>query len=101
LLGALLFLKRHQERAAFLSSCAFILGLLCSAAMGLYPNLLPSNASSAASLTVANVSASEYGLRIGLFWFVPAFLLALAYSVFVYRHFAGKVGTPGVHPVSM
>jgi cytochrome d ubiquinol oxidase subunit II len=86
------FLNRQRERAAFLSSCAFILGLLCSAAMGLYPNLLPSNLDAGRSLTVASVSATEYGLRIGLFWFVPAFALALAYSVFVYRHFAGKVG---------
>ena len=93
LLGAPLFLKREQERAAFLSSCAFILGLLCSAAMGLYPNVLPSNVDAGRSLTVASVSAANYGLRIGLFWFVPAFALVLAYSIFVYRHFAGKVST--------
>lgn len=92
LMGVLLFLKRRRELAAFLSSCTFMLGLLCSAAMGLYPNLLPSNVDAARSLTVAGVSASGYGLRIGLFWFIPAFVLALAYSAFVYRHFAGKVG---------
>lgn len=95
LIGVPVLLKRQQERAAFLSSCAFILGLLCSAAMGLYPNVLPSNVDAGHSLTVANVSAADYGLRIGLFWFVPAFALALTYSVFVYRHFAGKVGTHG------
>jgi|HubBroStandDraft_6_1064221.scaffolds.fasta_scaffold227182_2 cytochrome d ubiquinol oxidase subunit II len=92
LLGVLLFLKRQREQAAFFSSCAFILGLLCSAAMGLYPNLLPSNTDAGRSLTVASVSAASYGLRIGLLWFVPAFTLALAYTAFVYRHFAGKVG---------
>lgn len=86
------FLKRQRELAAFLGSCAFILGLLCSAAMGLYPNLLPSNVDAGRSLTVAGVSATDYGLRIGLFWFIPAFALALSYSVFVYRHFGGKVG---------
>jgi cytochrome d ubiquinol oxidase subunit II len=93
LVGVPLFLKRQQERVAFLSSCVFILGLLCSAAMGLYPNVLPSNVDAGRSLTVANVSAANYGLRIGLFWFLPAFALALAYSAFVYRHFAGKVST--------
>jgi cytochrome d ubiquinol oxidase subunit II len=93
LLGVTLFLKRQRDQAAFLSSCAFILGLLCSAAMGLYPNLLPSNVDAGHSLTVTSVSAASYGLRIGLFWFVPAFALAMAYSVFVYRRFAGKVGT--------
>jgi cytochrome d ubiquinol oxidase subunit II len=93
LLGLPLFLKRQLERAAFFTSCVFILGLLCSAAIGLYPNLLPSNIDAERSLTVASVSAASYGLRIGLFWFVPAFGLALAYSVFAYRHFGGKVGT--------
>jgi cytochrome d ubiquinol oxidase subunit II len=93
LLGVIRFLKRQRDQAAFLSSCAFILGLLCSAAMGLYPNLLPSNVDAGHSLTVTSVSAASYGLRIGLFWFVPAFALAMAYSVFVYRRFAGKVGT--------
>jgi cytochrome bd ubiquinol oxidase subunit II len=91
-IGVVVFLKRRRELAAFLSSCTFILGLLCSAAMGLYPNLLPSNGDAGRSLTVASVSAGSYGLRIGLFWFVPALALALAYSVFVYRHFTGKVG---------
>ena len=90
-IGMLLFLKRQRECAAFLSSCTFILELLCSAAMGLYPNLLPSNGDAGRSLTVTSVSTASYGLRIGLFWFIPAFALALMYSVFVYRHFAGKV----------
>jgi len=93
LLEVPLSLRRRNERASFLSSCGFILGLLCSAAMGLYPNLLPSNVDGARALTITSVSAADYGLRIGLYWFVPAFVLAMAYSVFVYRHFAGKVGT--------
>jgi len=92
LVGVLFFIQRKRQLASFLSSSMFILGLLCSAAMGLYPNLLPSNVDAARSLTVASVSAAGYGLRIGLFWFVPAFALALAYSVFVYWHSAGKVG---------
>ncbi len=92
LVGIPLSLRLKREQASFLSSCAFIVGLLCSAAMGLYPNLLPSMVDPASSLTITSVSASPYGLRLGLFWFFPAFLLALAYSVFVYRHFAGKIG---------
>jgi len=91
--GVFFFLKRHQEPAAFLSSCALILGLLCSAAMGLYPNLLPSNVDAARSLTITSVSAADNGLRVGLYWFFPALVLALGYSFFVYRRFAGKVGT--------
>jgi cytochrome bd-type quinol oxidase subunit 2 len=28
---------------------------------------------------------------VALIWFIPGMLLVLAYSVFIYRHFAGKV----------
>jgi|SRR5690242_8028005 len=91
LAGIIVFLKRRIETAAFLSSCVFVLGLLCSAAMGLYPNVLPSTGDAKLSLTVMNVSAAPYGLRIGLFWFLPALVLAIAYSAFVYRQFSGKI----------
>jgi len=95
-LGAVpVLLRQRREGRAFLASCTMILGLLCSAAMGLYPNVLPSNTDATRSLTVTNVAASAYGLSVGLYWFIPAFLLAIGYSVFVYRHFAGKVSASG------
>jgi cytochrome bd ubiquinol oxidase subunit II len=96
LLGVRLFLGRNRELAAFLSSGTFLLGLLASAAFGLYPNLLPSSALPALSLTVSNAAASPYGLRVGFYWFFPAFALALGYTFFVYRHFSGKVGSHSV-----
>ena len=43
------------------------------------------------SLTIHNVAAPPYGLAIGFAWWIPGFVLALAYSIFVYRHFRGKV----------
>jgi len=81
------------ELQKFLSSCVFILGMLTSAAFGLYPILLPSNGDPAFSLTVANAAAAPYGLRIGLFWFIPGMLLTTCYFVYTYRSFAGKVRT--------
>jgi cytochrome d ubiquinol oxidase subunit II len=77
---------------AFLSSCVFIVGLLCSAAFGLYPDVLPATGGATLDLTIHNAAAPAYGLRVGLIWWTPAFLLALSYSFFVYRHFRGKVG---------
>jgi len=97
LAGIFVFSKSRRDPAAFVSSCVFILGLLCSAAFGLYPTLLPSTGDASRSLTVSNVSAAPYGLRIGLYWFLPAFALALAYSAFVYRRFRGKVGSESGH----
>lgn len=95
--AGLFAIRRTQDLNAFLASGIFLLGLLCSAAFGLYPNVLPSNIDPALSLTVANAAAAPYGLMIGFYWFIPAFLLALGYTVFVYRHFAGKSGAYSVH----
>jgi cytochrome bd ubiquinol oxidase subunit II len=84
--------RRMQERAAFLASSLFLAGMLVSAAFGLYPCVLPSNGDPAHSLTIANASAAQYGLRIGLVWFIPGMLLAAFYFRYAYRSFAGKVG---------
>ncbi len=75
---------------AFFSSSAFILGMLASAAFGLYPDVLPA-ADPANSLTIQNASASAYGLAVGLVWWSIGILLAVIYFVFTYRLFRGKV----------
>jgi cytochrome d ubiquinol oxidase subunit II len=76
---------------AFLCSCLFILGMLASAAFGVYPCLLPSNSDASRSLTIYNSAAHPYGLKVGLMWFIPGMLLATAYFVYTYRSFSGKV----------
>jgi cytochrome d ubiquinol oxidase subunit II len=91
LTGILILDGRRQGLDAFLSSCVFILGMLTSVVFGLYPYLLPSNTDAALSLTVQNAAASAYGLRIGIFWFVPGMILAACYFTYTYRSFAGKV----------
>jgi cytochrome d ubiquinol oxidase subunit II len=77
--------------AAFLGSSAYILGMLSSAAFGLYPNVLPANSDPALSLTAQNAATSLYGLKIGLAWWIPGMILAALYFRFAYRKFAGKV----------
>lgn len=93
LFGIRMCLSARADLWAFLCSCVFIVGMLCSAAFGLYPNVLPSTGDPELSLTINNVAAPAYGLRIGFIWWIPAFLLATAYSVLVYRHFRGKVAS--------
>jgi cytochrome d ubiquinol oxidase subunit II len=85
------FPGRRPELEAFLCSCLFIAGMLTSAALGLYPNLLPSSGDPAQSLTVFNAAAAPYGLRVGLLWFIPGMLLTSGYFVYTYRSFSGKV----------
>jgi len=79
------------ERQRFLASAAFIAGMLASAAAGVFPYVLPSVSAANPGLTVFNSAPAQYGLKIGLAWWIPALLLAAGYVAFVYRRFSGKV----------
>jgi cytochrome d ubiquinol oxidase subunit II len=84
-------MRRRGELAAFLCSCAYLVGMLTSAAFGIFPYVLPSVSSPGLGLTIYNTPPAVYGLQIGLAWWIPGMALAAGYSVFVYRRFAGKV----------
>ena len=64
--------------------------MLTSVIFGLYPMVLPAR-NPVYSLTVATAKAGEYGLRIGLAWWITGIILAAGYFTYVYRSFAGKV----------
>jgi cytochrome d ubiquinol oxidase subunit II len=91
LIGIRVLTGKQNGLAAFLCSCLFILAMLTSAAFGLYPYVLPSNADRAFSLTIHNAAAAPYGLGIGLMWFIPGMLLTAVYFTYTYRNFSGKV----------
>jgi cytochrome d ubiquinol oxidase subunit II len=85
------FERRAKEKAAFLSSCAYIVAMLAGAAAALYPSLLPSSDDPARDITIYNAATGEYALRVGLIWWGLGMCLAFGYFVFVYRMFRGKV----------
>jgi cytochrome d ubiquinol oxidase subunit II len=91
LIGMRILDGRKGGLEAFLCSCLFILGMLTSAAFGLYPYVLPSNGDPSLSLTVLNTAAAPYGLRVGLVWWIPGMLLTGGYFAYTYRSFSGKV----------
>jgi cytochrome d ubiquinol oxidase subunit II len=91
MVGARVLSSRRQDVQAFLASGLYLVGMLTSAAFGVFPNVLPSNTRPDLSLTIFNAATTEYGLAIGLWWFIPGMILATAYSVVVHRYFAGKV----------
>ena len=90
LAGMVLFNRRNDDRAAFLSSGAYIIGMLTSTVFGVYPKVLPA-VEPANSLTIYNASASQYGLTVGLVWWSIGMVLAAVYFVVIYRLFRGKV----------
>jgi cytochrome d ubiquinol oxidase subunit II len=89
-LAARRFLGDGREARAFLMSCVFVGALFLGAAFGLYPYLLPSNVDPAAGLTAQEAAAPAYGLKVGLFWWIPGMALVATYFTIVYRRFAGK-----------
>lgn len=91
LVGVFFCHRRRNELTAFLSSSLYLVGMLTSVVFGVFPMVLPANADPSLSLTIYNASAPEYGLRVGLYWFVPGIALATGYFVFLYRKTAGKV----------
>jgi len=90
LVGMFLFNFRDNDRAAFLSSSAYIIGMLTSTVFSVYPKVLPA-VDPANSLTIYNASASQYGMAVGLVWWSIGMVLAAVYFVVIYRLFRGKV----------
>jgi cytochrome d ubiquinol oxidase subunit II len=88
--GVLFELRHHDERKAFFASCAYLAGMLTSVVFGVYPMVLPAR-NPVYSLTVATAKAADYGLKIGLAWWMLGILLATGYFIYVYRSFSGKV----------
>jgi cytochrome d ubiquinol oxidase subunit II len=86
---------RTAELRPFLGSCAYLAGMLSSAAFGLYPYVLPANTDPARGLTVQAAAAPVHGLRIGLAWWIPGMMLAAVYFTYVYRRFRGKASLAG------
>ena len=90
LIGMVYFSLRGRDRKAFLSSSAYIVGMLTSTVFGVYPNVLPA-VDPSNSLTVQNASASTYGMAVGLVWWSIGMVLAVVYFTVIYRLFRGKV----------
>jgi cytochrome d ubiquinol oxidase subunit II len=93
LAGIKWFLHANKEQQAFGSSCAYLAGMLSSVAFSLYPSVLPASMDPMQGLTVANSKAGEYGLGIGLIWWLIGMGLASVYTVVAYRSFSGKISS--------
>jgi cytochrome d ubiquinol oxidase subunit II len=82
--------RRGRDGQSFAGSCAFLLGLLGSAAAGLYPVMLRSSGDPSLSLTAPGTAVPAAALRTALLWWIVAFPLALGYLVFLFRLHRGR-----------
>jgi len=85
---------RGRDRAAFLASAALIAALLVATAASQYPAILRSTVDARYDLTAPGAATGHHGLAWGLTWWLPALALAVAYFVYLFRSFAGKVRAP-------
>jgi cytochrome d ubiquinol oxidase subunit II len=90
--GVFRFPRRGQDLAAFLSSCAFLLGLVATALAGNYPFWLRSTVDPAYSLTAFNAASAGYALSVALAWWIVGITLIAGYFTFLFRSIRGKVG---------
>jgi cytochrome d ubiquinol oxidase subunit II len=87
-----LYQRRRNDLRAFVSSAAWIAGILLSVAAGLYPMLLPARPGSAhPGLDIYNAASPANSLRIALGIYAFGMTLVTIYLVNIYRIWRGKV----------
>ncbi|MEJ2007267.1 MAG: cytochrome d ubiquinol oxidase subunit II [Acidobacteriota bacterium] len=87
------FLSRAEDRnsGAFRSSTLVIVGLMVTAALTVFPNLLPSTLNPSYSLNIYNAASSPHALRVSLIANAFGMIAVIVYSTYVHRVFHGKV----------
>tara|TARA_R110000868_G_scaffold145181_4_gene365259 strand:+ start:36709 stop:37785 length:1077 start_codon:yes stop_codon:yes gene_type:complete len=95
LLGLFKVKSFQKDGLGFLCSTLFLFGGLTTTVASIFPNVLPSTNDVNPSLTIYNVAAHEYGLTVGVYWFVIAVILVAIYMVIQYKVFKGKMDDIG------
>ncbi len=85
-----LFLNKELVGKAFIASSLTIASLIGVAAVGLFPNLVPSTLDPAYSLTAMNSSNSQLTLTVMLILVAIGVPIMLIYTAYIYHCFRGK-----------
>jgi cytochrome bd ubiquinol oxidase subunit II len=91
LAGIWLLNRKAQSVKAFLCSCLYLFLMLAGACWGLYPTLLPASTGTDRDITLSRAISGTHTLAVGLVWWTFGMMLAIAYVIFVYSRFRGKV----------
>jgi len=91
LAGVWRFNRSRQPVKAFLSSSIYLFFMLAGACWGVYPTLLPATTGADRDITLARAISGPHTLSVGLAWWLFGMTLAVAYVVFVYSRFRGKI----------
>jgi len=88
--GSFYLMRRRQDLPAFLSSSAFIIGILAATMAGNFPYFLRSTLNASHGLTATNSASGQHGLQVALTWWIVGITLAFGYFFFLFRSFRGK-----------
>ena len=91
LFGIRIFLAKKAYFKAWFASAATIVACTFYGVIGLFPNMFPSNIDAAYSLTAHNASSSPLTLKIMLLVVILFVPIVLAYQIWTYHFFKGKV----------
>lgn len=83
-------LAGDHEKRAFAGSTGLIAGVLGTGAVALFPLVLRSTLAPENSLTAYAAAANPGSLRLALFWWPVAFILACIYFTIISRRYSGK-----------
>jgi len=75
--------RRQKPGAGFLASALSLYAMICSAAAGLYPYVLPAR-NPEWGLTIYRVASSPESMTLALFWWIPGMMLVSVYTYLVY-----------------
>jgi len=89
--GTRLFISKKAYFKAWFSSSATIVSCTFFGIIGLFPSLFPSSIADEYSLTAFNASSSPFTLKIMLVVVVLSIPVVLAYQIWAYTLFSGKV----------
>ena len=92
LLSIPFLVRRKDEFKPFLASTIFIVAMLLSTALGLYPSLLPSSNALNLDITIHNSANTAYGFSVAIKWWIVAIILVVGYFIYTHRIFKGKIG---------
>jgi len=85
------FIRKKDELKSFAASTVFIVAMLVSTAIALYPALLPSSNALNPAITIHNSGNTAYGFSVAIKWWIIAIILAIGYFIYTHRTFKGKI----------
>jgi cytochrome d ubiquinol oxidase subunit II len=91
LAGMKVWNRSGNDTFTFLSSAAFIAGMMGSTAFALFPVVLPSSGDPARSLTIYNTAAGAYTLDTGVVWWMIGMVGIIASFTYLFFKVSGKV----------